>query len=104
MPIARFGVAAYLGEKPSRSPRESYERAVESLRVYGKGTYTVPAFVDPEVKKTKTKAGEAIPIAPPVEVVAHSTYPRVVSDRVAEWLHGYREGAVWFWPILGTTL
>ena len=97
VPFIRMGVAVARDEKPTLTPAQRYQRGIEELKIYGRGEYVIPGFVDKKTDSDKPKP-------PPVLVMGASTYPAVVVDRSREFLRGYRQGEAWFWPILGTTL
>ena len=95
VPIGRMFLGMARDEKPSATPQQLLNRGLDELRIYGKGEYTVPR-VD-----TDKKTGD---LKPPLHVVGKGSYPEVVSDRTHKLARDYREGAAWFWPVLGTTL
>ncbi len=97
VPIGRFAVGAALGEKPSKTPAQRYERGLEELRIYGQGEFVIPAFVDKKANDQPFRPLE-------VTVVGNGTYAEVVSDRAHQLIEEYREGGAWFWPIMGNTL
>ena len=95
VPIGRMFVGMARDEKLTASPQQLLDRGLDEIRVYGRGEYRIPR-VDKDMKTGDPK--------PPLLVAGKGTYPEVVSDRVHKLVRDYREGAAWFWPILGTTL
>ena len=91
-------------EKKEQQARKSYDHGIETLKVNGKGEYFVPPYVSLKEQKEREKAGVTTPSSPTVRVMAHSTYSRVMSLRIRDWLKNMSKGAALFWPILGTTL
>jgi uncharacterized protein len=108
-PIAWFGYTSIRDGEPSpekqaTKAREAYDHAILNLKVHGKGEYLVPPFVAPRPKQDKDKAVVVSIPSPLVQITAHSTYSRVVALRVKDWIRGMREGVMWFWAIMATTL
>ena len=91
-------------EQKERSARRAYNHGIVTLKTYGRGEYLAPAYVTLDQRKARKTEGLSAPEFPPVRVEAHGTYPQVVALRVRDWLRSMREGAMYFWPILGTTL
>ncbi len=108
-PIVWFGVMAAREGKPTpekkeAEARETYDLAVNSLKVHGRGEYLIPPYMPLAVREEREKANDTTPIPATVKVTAHSTYPAVVSLRLRDWLRSMRKGEAVFWSILGTTL
>jgi len=108
-PLVWFGVMSTGGEKPSPEKKEArarevYDRAVNSLKVHGKGDYLIPPYMPLAVRKERVKAHDTTPVPATVKVTAQSTYPAVVSLRLRGWVRSMRKGAAIFWSIFATTL
>ncbi len=104
-PIAWVGTRATpTPEKQEATAREAYARAVESIKIYGRGDYLIPPYMPLAVRKARDKAHDVSLVPATIRVTAEGSYRRGVAWRVKGWVREMRKGSAIFWAVLGTTL